>query len=371
MRILITTDTVGGVWTFTKQLSTELLARGHKVALVSFGRAPSLSQTEWAGEASASHGGAFSYTASEVPLEWMQENDGAYRDGALALIPVAKDFAPDVLLSSQFCFGRLPLPIPRVIVAHSDVLSWAAACRATPLPPSKWLAQYVRLVGEGLEAADAVATPTHWMLSALGAHFTLPQHAVVIHNGRSFTDDPIPSESKKLQAVTAGRFWDEGKNLKLLNGFMSPIPIVIAGSFELESTGATIDSGCITLIGELSETDMRSLFCESAIYICTSLYEPFGLAPLEAALCGCAVLANDIPSLREVWGDECALFFRNKHDLTVLLNELADRGKLACAQERSQRRARMFTGSRMAEKYLNLFERLLHSHAHRSSAHAA
>ena len=47
----------------------------------------------------------------------------------------------------------------------------------------------------------------------------------------------------------------------------------------------------------------------AAIYIATSKYEPFGLAPLEAALSRCAIVANDIPSLREVWED-AALYFR-------------------------------------------------------------
>ncbi len=44
MRILMTTDTVGGVWTFTSELTEQLLQRGHEVYLVSFGREPSPEQ---------------------------------------------------------------------------------------------------------------------------------------------------------------------------------------------------------------------------------------------------------------------------------------------------------------------------------------
>ena len=40
MRILMTTDTVGGVWSFTKELSRGLLENGCEVALVSLGRMP-------------------------------------------------------------------------------------------------------------------------------------------------------------------------------------------------------------------------------------------------------------------------------------------------------------------------------------------
>ena len=53
---------------------------------------------------------------------------------------------------------------------------------------------------------------------------------------------------------------------------------------------------------QLSEEQMRELLGRAAIYIATSRYEPFGLAPLEAALSRCALVANDIPSLRELWG---------------------------------------------------------------------
>ena len=47
MRILMTTDTVGGVWTFTAELARQLLSRGHAVALASFGREPSEEQQAW------------------------------------------------------------------------------------------------------------------------------------------------------------------------------------------------------------------------------------------------------------------------------------------------------------------------------------
>ena len=44
MRLLMTTDTVGGVWTFTKELTGGMLARGCEVTLVSLGKLPSPGQ---------------------------------------------------------------------------------------------------------------------------------------------------------------------------------------------------------------------------------------------------------------------------------------------------------------------------------------
>ena len=46
MRLLMTTDTVGGVWTYTTELTAELLQKGVAIALVTIGRAPS-NEAKW------------------------------------------------------------------------------------------------------------------------------------------------------------------------------------------------------------------------------------------------------------------------------------------------------------------------------------
>ena len=45
----------------------------------------------------------------------------------------------------------------------------------------------------------------------------------------------------------------------------------------------------------------------AAIFVSSSVYEPFGLAVLEAAGSGAALVLSDIPTFRELW-DEAALF---------------------------------------------------------------
>ena len=369
MRILMTTDTVGGVWTFTMQLTTDLIERGHHVALVSFGGAPSASQLVWC-HATRARCPEFVYIPSEAPLEWMQNNNSVYHTCAPLLLATAEEFRPDILLSSQFCFGMLPLLVPKIVVAHSDVLSWARACRSLPLPDTPWLRQYVQLVSEGLDAATAVVAPTHWMLTALSASFTLPRHSVVILNGRTIPPSSSEPDSRNLQAVTAGRLWDEAKNLAILQNIASPLPIAVVGASGVESNKVATAKPNIRFLGQLSESELYSVFRKSAAYVCTSIYEPFGLAPLEAALCGCAVVANDIPSLREVWAD-CASFFHDESTLLTALHKLTDPASLKLAQLRSRERAEMFTSARMTERYLNMFERLLHCSSCAWSSHAA
>jgi glycogen synthase len=358
MRILMTTDTVGGVWSFTKELSSELLKNGCAVAMVSLGRKPSNAQQAWADAQSERWGARFRYDALDTPLEWMNENGRAFSEAAPVLVQIADDFGAELLLSSQYCFGELECDIPRAVVAHSDVFSWAEACRPQGLGHSKWLDTYRDLVQDGLDHADAVVAPTCWMLDALGRNFQLPRERCVIANGRTLVVAK-PATTRKMQAITAGRLWDEAKNLKMLETVDSPIPLLIAGEAEYESANLAIDGTDIRLLGALPEEALLALFGESAIYICTSRYEPFGLAPLEAALCGCTVLANDIPSLREVWGD-AALYFSGPESLSSWLWRLSDHPWLLNeAQEIAGSRAREFTGERMAAGYLELFRSMV------------
>ncbi len=358
MRVLLTTDTIGGVWTFTRELAAELLFEGNAVALISFGRLPSTSQASWCQAMGRQYGTSFQYVASDAPLEWMEANKSAYSAALPALLELAESFTPDLIHSSQFCFGRLRFGIPMVVTAHSDVLSWAAACEPGSMASSPWLTRYRELVEQGLAGADAVVAPTRWMLAALKKNFPFHAPGHVILNGRSSVVPPAAGP-RKLQAVSVGRLWDKAKNLTLLAKTDSPIPILVAGEQQHEASSAPPDLGSLQPLGLLDEPALLALFACSSIYLVPSRYEPFGLAPLEAALCGCAIVAHNIPSLREVWG-AAALYFNDATALSQLLARLCSPGDpLAQAQQRSLRRARELTAAHMAGKYLALYSRLM------------
>lgn len=355
MRILLTTDTVGGVWTFTQELTAGLLRRGHEVTLATFGRMPSAAQERWLDQVSREHTQTFEQMGTAVPLEWMENNSEAYECGARLLLDCAAKAGFDLLHSNQFCFGALPLDVPRLVTAHSDVLSWARECRDEPLEASTWLATYLKLVENGLRASDAVTTPTHWMLEALQALYPqLPAVQRVIPNGRSLAHASAES-TRELQAVSVGRLWDEGKNVRLLADVRAPMPLLVAGDRQMESSAAPAELGAATLLGALGADELETLLRRSAIYIATSVYEPFGLAPLEAALCGCALLLHDIPSLREVWGP-AALYFHDAAELSKLLTRLAASPKeLRFRQETSQKHAQRYSADRMVDSYVELY----------------
>ena len=357
MRLLLTTDTVGGVWTFATELTEGLLACGHSVALVTIGKLPSDGQCSWCSATQNGYGAQFAWEALEMPLEWMEENDEAFAAGATSLLEIAERFKADLIHSSQFCFGALATEIPKVVTAHSDVLSWAQACRPGGLADDGWLERYRVLVAGGLIGADAIVAPTQWMRGALQRGFAEANEITVINNGRTISWKDEQAPKKKLQAVSLGRLWDEAKGLSVLEDMPCPMPVVIAGQTSLDQ-GSN---------GAMSPEEVLLLLSRSAVYVACSVYEPFGLAPLEAALCGCAVVARDIPSLREVWNNG-ALYFSSREELQALLDGLAtDAAALALAQRKSYARALHFSAARMVDQYLDLYVGLVGPRAAKTS----
>jgi glycosyltransferase involved in cell wall biosynthesis len=59
----------------------------------------------------------------------------------------------------------------------------------------------------------------------------------------------------------------------------------------------------VKYLGYVSDGELRSLYEHATCFIYPSLYEGFGLPPLEAMVCGCPVIVSDAASLPEVCGD--------------------------------------------------------------------
>src|SRR5260370_40626599 len=71
MRILVTADTVGGVWTYSRELVTGLRRLGARVTLVSFGDLPTSGQTRWM---ESIHVRDFDYRPTVVKLDGMPDS---------------------------------------------------------------------------------------------------------------------------------------------------------------------------------------------------------------------------------------------------------------------------------------------------------
>ena len=107
----------------------------------------------------------------------------------------------------------------------------------------------------------------------------------------------------------------------------------------------------------------------AAIFVSPARYEPFGLAVLEAAAAGCALVLADIPTLREVW--EGAAVFVDPDDAAGLRHAIeglcAGPGRQAL-QRAARARAARYSAARMADTYRDLYARLAASGEARRAA---
>lgn len=356
MHILVTADTIGGVWTYARELVTGLVRRGIKVTLVSFGEIPAPQQTRWMDDLEN-----LDFRPTAFRLEWMQDSEADLAASAEYLESIVRECRPDVLHLNQFYYGDLHSDVPRLVVAHSDVVNWWVAVHQKEPPESRWMRWYREAVSRGIANATAVAAPSRWMLAQIERHYCKPESGSVVYNGRSpglFN----PHMSKDDLLVTVGRLWDSGKNAALLLRQDLPVPVCIVGTDKHPESQGRAFGGRRTGVqfqAQQNEGELSRTFARASIYAATSRYEPFGLAPVEAALSRCAIVASDIAPFRELW-EGAAVFFRDddaeslRDAVLQLANDPGLRrhyGNLAYNHARQK-----FNADRMVDDYLNLYK---------------
>lgn len=361
MRVLLTADTVGGVWTYARELATGLVRRGVGVTLVSFGHIPELRQLAW------TYGlRNFDFRPTAFRLEWMQDSAEDIAASSEYLLNIIRETRPDVLHLNQFCYGALDVDIPKIVVAHSDVLSWWAAVNGGEPPQTDWIRWYRERVSRGLDGATAVIAPSRWMLSQIEEYYGPHDYAQVIYNGRS-PQCFNPHGDKENLVLTVGRLWDPAKQVSLLAKCDCGWPAIIAGETRhpdqayRDESRPVVCEGVLELKGLQTPEQLQGLFSRTAIYAATSRYEPFGLALVEAALSRCAIVANDIPSFRELWGETVRYFPTDDADgLRQTIAEICNNSALRRRQAELayQRARRHFTADLMVDEYLNLYRSL-------------
>jgi len=347
MRVLLTGDTVGGVWTFVLELAASLLRRGIEVHLAAIGPELSKAQRE---EANSISGLQWSWRPSK--LEWMDNPWSEVCDTGLWLRQLSNEFRPDLVHLNTLSYGDVEFGAPIVQTVHSCVSCWWSAVKQEA-PPPRW-SYYRRHVTASLLGADFLAAPSYASLCETAGQYPIDiTQAAVIHNGLEQSKfAPAPKEPLIL---SAGRLWDEAKNISLLVEAAGKVewPVVLAGS------GAASSAGTCRLLGAVGRAELREWQAKAAIYVSPAKYEPFGLCVLEAALSGCALVLSDIPSFREIWGDS-ATFIQPDDGaglLTALRWLIRDDCSRQAMAERATQRARRYSAERMTDEYLSVYSR--------------
>jgi glycosyltransferase involved in cell wall biosynthesis len=352
-RILMTVDALGGVWRYAMDLARASKPFGYEFVFACLGPPPDAAKWQEAESIGT-------IVTCDAPLDWITQDETELNRIPEILTDLVNAHSIDLLhlnLPSQA--ANLQSDIPVLVVSHSCVVTWFAAVRRSGVPSDwHWQERRNRL---GLENADLVIAPSRSHAALLEQCYGEQPELAVVYNG----SDPIgASREKDALAFAAGRWWDEGKNGAVLDraAALTATPIQMAGS-QNGPNGQYVPLDHAKALGSLPFAQVVELMNRAAVFVSPSIYEPFGLAPLEAAHAGAALVLSDIPTYRELW-DGAALFaapedpaaFADAVDRLAadaeLRQELASRGRY---------RAEQYSLSAQADRMNRLYQDLLAS----------
>ncbi|MEO1987185.1 MAG: glycosyltransferase family 4 protein [Martelella sp.] len=350
LRVLMTVDAVGGLWRYAMALGEQLQKSGFELCFAGFGPAPMSEQI-----IEAERIGRLRWL--DAPLDWMVSDVHELNLVPKAIAAACDDFGADIVqvnLPSQA--AGLEVDVPVVAVSHSCLPTWFDAMR--PGEDSDRLAWHRRLNRTGFDNADAVVAPSGSHAAALFRSYGEIVVLEIVHNGVCSSPG---SMAKQNFVFAAGRWWDEAKNARTLDEAARNIwwPVVMAGSTRGPDGSEARIVHAISR-GALPYGETMALMAQAAIFASPSLYEPFGLAALEAASSGAALVLADIPTYRELW-DGVAVFADPHepkafaHAISHLAGDPRRRHDLARrATSRSARFAPQLQASAMAALYREL-----------------
>lgn len=213
--------------------------------------------------------------------------------------------------------------VPTVVTIHDVIPLILPEYRGSPL-----VRMYMRLVSAAAHQAQMVLTDSEAskrdIVRALGIDSERVR-VVYLAAGKRYR----PVEDKAILENVRVRYglpdvyilylggFDPRKNVNILLRSYSQLadapPLVIAGRLPERGSAMALDprplakdlgiDGQVRFIGWVSEEDKPALYTAAWCFVFPSLYEGFGLPPLEAMACGTPVIASDSSSLPEVIGD--------------------------------------------------------------------
>jgi glycosyltransferase involved in cell wall biosynthesis len=367
LRLFMTTDAVGGVWPYAVDLSRHLCAAGVNVTLAVTGPAPSEAQRQEAGAIAG-----LALLPTHLPLDWVASEPSVVVKAGAELARLAQDCRAQLVhLNSAAYAADNHFAAPLLIACHSCVATWWDTVRGQDLPDDfVWRRDQV---AKGYAEAKMLVAPSQAFAQATKRVYGRQVNPRVVYNGRTHAGASRSGPTlPPAFAFTAGRLWDEGKNLKALDSAaaLTEIPVLAAGSFA-GPNGVSVKLPHLQALGQLDSEAIAACFAEAPIFVSPAYYEPFGFAVLEAARSGTALILSDIPTFREIWGE--AASYVPCDDVEAIAGEIerliADPALMSRRAAEAQRRASRYSVEAMGRKMLSLYSEVLTGINQREGAH--
>ncbi|MFN3889230.1 MAG: glycosyltransferase family 4 protein [Beijerinckiaceae bacterium] len=355
-RILMTVDAVGGVWRYTMDLARSLDGLGVRTALIGFGPPPSRTQKA---EADASR---IPLRWAGLPLDWMPGGLAAASDARIQIARAAADFKADLVHVNSLAYAGPEIRQAIVAVGHSCIPTWWRGvhdCEA----PAQWR-RHLRENATGLRSAAIILAPSQSHARDLQVAYGPGLDIRVVYNASAAS--PAFRRRREPLVFAAGRWWDEAKNARALDSAaeLTRWPVLMAGSLQ-DPAGPRVSLNHARALGALDAATTREWMRRASVFASPSIYEPFGLAVLEAARASTPLVLADIATFRELW-DGAALFAAAKEPSAfadAIERLMVDAGLRRRLARRARERAAYFTLERQAEGVLAAYRAALETRA--------
>ena len=257
-----------------------------------------------------------------------------------------------------------PLVHPRSVVIIHD----AGVFRT----PGNYTRRYVllhRLLGSCLARTSRVGTVSEFSRRELAAIFRMDGSRIfIVPNSCEHLRGIVPDETVLTRlGLVAGRYFlcvgkpSANKNLTTAIAAFARLgpshKFVMVGMADRAVFRKVIDHvpAGVIVTGHLSDRELAAVFRGATALIFPSLYEGFGIPPLEGMVSGCPVIASRIPPVEEVCGD-AALYFdpTNISSLHAAMQSIVEQPELrASLVSKGAERAQMFSWRRSAQQLMS------------------
>lgn len=260
--------------------------------------------------------------------------------------------------------GSAPLLIKKCIPTIHD-----AAIYLYPNAYSRiFVAWYRFLFSVRAKFSPLVLTVSNSSAGDLATHLPKTSYRVVPNSAEHILDQPADTSVLNQLDLTPLKFLlavgslNPTKNFSMLiDAYISSpladvIPLVIVGAINRDvfrSKLTVVSHRNVRWAGSITDMQLRALYEHANLFVFPSLYEGFGIPPLEAMLCGCPVVASNISSISEIC-DNAALYFnpRNPTEMLEKINFVMQNG--GCRNSlvaRGYDRAKNFTWENSAKHF--------------------
>ncbi len=294
--------------------------------------------------------------------------------------------ACDIFWSPHYNVPLLPVRAKKCLVTIHDVFQLAFFVTLPPL--QKLYAKFI--LHAAARYSDMIITVSGFSKSEIIKHLNVKETGIrVIYNGINsedykMLDNKVLSDTENTLSLTDKYILFVGnikpnKNIKsllqayasLLNQGFTGYDLVIVGKKEGFITG---DSEVVRMLednailkekvfftGHINTSDLPYIYNSSSLLVLPSLYEGFGLPPLEAMACGCPAIVSNIASLREVCG-EAAYYVDpyNAEDIASgICKVLGDEPLRQDLTARGLERVKLFEWKKSAKEHMKVFDEVL------------